>query len=293
MELFPLTLPEIMTDSWQDSINESKMVRWLKSGMDNMEVFNGIPGADENYSKTCQFLKNYLQFGSMPAIIDSEISSEEKYDWLYNYIQTYLQRDIRNLANMKDLEPFVLAQKTLAGLTGQIINYNNMARLSGISPKTAKRFISYLELSYQVILLQPWFRNLNKRLTKSPKLHFLDPSIQKTLLFRRGVSTGHEFESAIIAEIYKQIKSFRLNVQLYHLRTFDGREIDLLMEMGDGFVPIEIKTTERVSFADAKHLRMTDMLDKPIIHSLILSNDNQVKRIDKGIKALPVAWFLG
>ena len=150
-----------------------------------------------------------------------------------------------------------------------------------------------LELSYQVILLHPWFRNLNKRLTKSPKLHFLDPGIQKTLLFRRGVSTGHEFESAIIAEIYKQIKSFRLNVQLYHLQTFDGREIDLLMEMKDGFVPIEIKTTERVSFADAKHLRMADMLDKPIIHSLILSNDNQVKRIDKGITALPAAWFLG
>ena len=143
-------------------------------------------------------------------------------------------------------------------------------------------------------MLQPWFRNLNKRLSKAPKVHFLDPGIQRALLNRRGQPTGHEFESAIIAEIYKQIQNSRLPIDCYHLRTADGREVDLLIETEQGFVPIEIKMAERISFADARHLRKLDeILDKPILQGLVLSNDPRIHDLGNDIVALPVGWALG
>ncbi len=292
MELYPLTIPEVLTRSWQEPVQESRMIKWIKSGMKDLDIFNGIASNDDRYAKACSILNSSLQYGSMPAIIETG-DKEEKYEWLYNYIQTYLQRDLRDLAQLRDLEPFVRAQKAIAGLTGQVINYNNLAKLSGITSKTAKRFISYLEMSYQVILLRPWFRNLNKRLIKSPKVHFLDAGIQKILLSRRGESTGPEFESAVIAEIYKQIKSFRINtVDLYQLRTFDGKEVDLLIETENGYIPVEVKMTNKVTSSDARNLGLSEVLDKPIIHSFILSNDSQIKQINENVTALPVPWFL-
>ena len=145
-----------------------------------------------------------------------------------------------------------------------------------------------------MILLKPWFRNINKRLVKSPKIHFLDPGIQRAILGRRGQLTGAEFESAVVAEIFKQFKNSRLPIECYHLRTVDGREVDLILETEDWFVPIEIKLTDKIASTDAKHLRnLEDILDRPILHSFIISNDPGIKKIDTKITALPVSWFLG
>jgi uncharacterized protein len=291
IELYSLTLPEMLTGSWQEPVQESKMIKWFKSGMEDNDVFKGIAQADDRFAKANAEFNEYLQYGSMPAIIGAE--PEEKYEWLRNYIQTYLERDLRDLAQLRELEPFVSLQKILAGLTGQTVNYENIAKLAGITSKTVKKFISYLEISYQVILLKPWFRNLNKRMIKSPKVHFLDPGIQKVLVSRRGEPTGSEFESAVISEILRQIKSYRLNeIGFYHLRTFDGREVDLILETDRGYVPIEIKMSRKISASDAANLKLAGILDKPIVHSFILSNDRHIQPIDKDITALPAAWFL-
>ena len=98
----------------------------------------------------------------MPAIIDKNIEAHEKRECLRDYIRTYLQRDVRDLENLLDLEPFVRAQKALANLSGELLNTSQLAKQSGISIQTAKRFVHYLELSYQVFQLPPWFRNQKK-----------------------------------------------------------------------------------------------------------------------------------
>ena len=106
--------------------------------------------------------------------------------------------------------------------------------------------------------------------------------------------TGAEFESAIVAEIFKQIKNSRLPIECYHLRTVDGREVDLILETEDWFVPIEIKWTDRIASTDAKHLRnLEDILDRPVLHSFIISNDPGIRNVDKKTTALPASWFLG
>ena len=293
LELYPLTFPELLTDSWDDPVRESPLIQWLKSGA-APDFWHGVPRAETRYARTRRLLESYLQFGSLPALTDESLDAEEKYDWLSAYVRTYLQRDLRDLANLRELEPFVRAQRTLAAMTGGILNLAHLANHAGITAQTAKRFVTYLEISYQIILLQPWFRNLGKRLSRSPKVHFIDPGVQRALLGRRGVPTGNEFESAVISEIYKQIRNCRLPVTFHHLRTSDGREIDLLLELEDGYVPLEIKLTERVSPRDVRHLRRLDgVLDKPVLHALVLSNDAQIQRLADGITAVPVAWSLG
>ncbi len=292
VDLYPLTLPEALTSSWQDEIQESRLVRWLREGATG-DLLLGIPQREDRFAHAKQVWDDYMRFGAMPALSDAGLAPDDKYEWLGNYIQTYLQRDVRDLANLRDLEPFVRAQKTLAALTGRLLNTSGLARQAGISGATAKRFTTYLEISYQIILLQPWFRNLGKRLVKSPRVHFIDPGVQRALLGRRGDPTGEEFESAVVAEVYKQMKTSRLPVHCHHLRTVDGREIDLLLECDEGFVPIEIKMAERVAPADARHLRNLDsILDKPVLHALVLSNDGRIQELGKGITAVPVAWAL-
>ena len=137
------------------------------------------------------------------------------------------------------------------------------------------------------------FKNDLKRLSKTPKLHYLDPGIQRAIIQKQGMLTGNEFESAIIAEMYKQLKNIRFKGNLFHFRTHDGREIDLLIETEDGYIPIEIKMTNNVNRTDARHLfSLDEILDKPIIHSFVLSNDNTIKQLSEKITAIPAALFL-
>ena len=175
-----------------------------------------------------------------------------------------------------------------------MLNTSELARLAGVTHRTINRFVTYLEISYQVIQLQPWIRNRNKRLSKTAKIHFLDPGIQRALLNRRGRPSGPEFEGAIVAEIYKQIKNTRLPIDCYHLRTFDGREVDLLIDTEGGYVPIEVKFKEKVSQRDARHLRCLDeILDKPVLQALVLSNDPHIRDLGDGVTGIPVGWALG
>ncbi len=292
LELFPLILPEALTSGWESPIVESRMVRWLTQGRDP-SLLAGVPVVEEKFALSSVAFDRYLRFGGMPVMADRDLEDEERQEWLDNYIRTYLQRDVRDLANIRDLEPFVKAQKAIALATARTVNYSGLAQLCGTSPNTVTRFLNYLELSYQAFVLPAWHRNPNKRLAKAPKVHMLDPGIMRAVVGRRGELTGHEFESAVVAEIHKQIKTHRLPVDAHHLRTVDGREVDLLLELEEGFIPIEIKQASSVRRTDARHLvDLEAILDKPVLHSFLLSNDPQIQSFSAGLTALPIPWFL-
>ena len=293
-ELYPLTLPESATSDWDEPIISSRLVQYLTGKLTINAVISGTPLLDERYIAADQVFGRYLEVGSMPTMFDDELDRDERSDWLSDFTRTYLQRDIGDLASLRDLEPFVAAQKNAALLTAQLVNFSSLASLSGVSSNTAKRFLSYLELSYQTFLLRPWHRNEKKRLSKSSKLHFIDPGILRNIAGHAGPLNGHEFESAVASEIYKQFKTWRLPVGLYHLRSLDGREVDLLLECETGFIPIEIKQTSNVRNVDARNLRgLEQILDKPILHSFVLSNDREIRSLGAGITAVPVPWLLG
>jgi len=141
-------------------------------------------------------------------------------------------------------------------------------------------FIHYLEISYQVKMIPAWTRNHEKRLSKMPKLHFLDSGVRRSILKKRGATDGHEFESVVTAEIIKILETQRLPWELYHLRTSDGREIDLLLEHERGFIAIECKMTDNTTPYEARHFKeLTHILDKPLLLNLVVSKDPQVKTL--------------
>lgn len=290
-ELYPLTIPEIQTNQWEDSIVPSAMQRYFQDF--NLSILKTSPLLDKGYAKKKKIFEDYLLNGGMPEMTHVELTQADKDAWRYQYCQTYLQRDLIDISEIKDLNSFIKAQKFLAINTGQLINFSTIANMAGISSVTAKKYASYLEISYQTITLQPWFRNKNKRLVKTPKIHFLDPGIQRCIAGTKGELSGSEYESAIVAEIYKQIKNSASNIDFFHLRTLDGREIDLVLEFEKGYVLIEIKKTQKVRGEDFRHLRnIEDIFDKPIIGSFLLSEDDLVKSFGEKMYAIPAAWFL-
>lgn len=235
----------------------------------------------------------YLRFGGYPVLTHENVTDEERYQWLENYVKTFLERDIRDLAAFRDLGPFVKLQLYLANMTGNLLNYSSIAKETGVTVPTVQRYLQYMNISYQTVSLPAWHANPIKCLVKAPKIHFLDSGVLRAVLQKRGVMTGSEFESAVIAEIYKQIKTHQLSLRCYHLRTQDGREIDLLLESEDYFIAIEVKMTENVTKIDGKNFHnLQDFLNKPLKQCFILLNDNEIKHFSGNITAIHAAAFL-
>lgn len=288
-ELYPLTLPESLTSGWDDEIRDSYLQNiFLDKKVDLTPIM-----LDARYSEKKNAFDSYLKFGAYPAISDDNLSYDEKYEWLFNYVKTYFKRDIRDIAEIKKLEPFTKTQKLLALNTAQLTNYSQLAVEAGVTSKTVQRFLEYSNISYQTITLQAWSRNQRKKLVKSPKVHFVDVGVMRTIINKMDDLNGHEFESAIISEIYKQVNTINMHFDFYHLRTVDGKEIDLLIETEKGYIAFEIKKTEHVRSVDARHLKNIDeILDKPVLHKFILSNDEDVKQFDGNVTAMSALQFL-
>jgi predicted AAA+ superfamily ATPase len=293
IELFPLTVPELNTKGWDDMVQDSLFQQCLLRP-DRLPSFLPSFVFDPDMVKKQSAWDFYLRFGGYPALTDTELDDEQRFQWLADYVKTYLERDIRDLAAFRDLEPFVKLQRYLAQQTGQTVNMSTVAVQLGVSAKTVQRYIRYFEMSYQAIMLPAWSRNVNKRLTRAAKLHYLDNGILQAVLQKRGGITGAEFESLIVAEIYKQIRTAGIAAKLYHLRTQDGAEIDLLVELPGGYFAFEIKTAEKARNVDGKHFRnLAIILDKPLLHCFVLSNDRNTEQFSDTITAINAAYFLG
>ncbi len=184
--------------------------------------------------------------GFYPRLYDRNI---EPVDFYPNYIQTYIERDVRLLQNIHDLTLFIRFLKLCAGRIGQLLNMNSLANDCGVSPNTAKSWVSVLEASFIIFLLQPHFKNFNKRLVKMPKLYFIDTGLASSLLeiqSENQLSThylrGALFENFIISEFIKTRLNQGLRNNCYFWRDNKGMEIDCIIESGNRLTPIEIKS---------------------------------------------------
>lgn len=291
--LQPLVLPELQTSSWDDELKPSIWQRTLQSNFDPNSILPFFM-LDKRYPQMKNAWTHYEKYGAYPALTDESMDENDRYVWLDTYVKTYLERDVRDLVALRDLEPYMKLQRAIALQTGCLINVSSLATEIGVSSKTVKQYIEYLNISFQTIILPSWERNQQKRLVKTPKIHCLDNGVLQAILHKRGGMTGNEFESLVVSEIYKQANNIRANVNFYHLRTHDGKEVDLLIETQDGYYAFEIKMAEHVTATDARHLRnLQEFLDKPLLHSFLLSNDNQTHQFSDKITAVSAAYFLG
>lgn len=292
-ELYPLTLPELATTSWDDEIVPSTWQKLLLGQTETSEILPSFLMDKRLHVKSASW-NHYVRLGGYPALVADDMTEDDKYTWLKTYVHTYLERDLRDLVSFRDLEPFIKLQRAVATYTGGLFNASNFSRDVGVTSKTVQRYLEYLRLSYQVIILPAWERNAAKRLMKTPKVHFMDNGVLQAVLQKHGGLTGNEFESLVIAEIYKQAKNIQADVSFHHLRTQDGKEVDLLVETQDGYYAFEIKMADRVTPIDARHLQnLETILDKTLLHAFVLSNDNETHYFSDKITALHAAMFLG
>ena len=183
--------------------------------------------------------------GFYPRLYDHDIAP---LDFFPNYIQTYVERDVRLLQNIQDLSQFIRFLKLCAGRTGQLLNLSSLANDAGISVNTAKAWVSVLEASYVVFLLRPHHMNFNKRIVKMPKLYFYDTGLACSLLDLQSAEQlkshyllGGLFEAFVLSEFIKYRFHRGLRNNCYFWRDHKGKEIDCLMDHGSQMTPVEIK----------------------------------------------------
>lgn len=204
-------------------------------------------------------LEEILFQGLYPRIHHEDIPVR---DWLSSYYQTYVERDVREIINVINLEAFQRFVRLCAGWNGQILNLSTLGNDCGISHTTARQWISILQAGWIIHLLPPHFVNYRKRLVKSPKLYFLDTGLLCYLLqIRRPEEIlthpmrGAVFESFVIAELYKRFAHQGEIPPIYFWRDRSGKEVDVLIDHGQTFLPIEIKSGETITNAFFKGIR--------------------------------------
>ncbi len=196
-------------------------------------------------------LENYMFTGFYPGIYDKEINPS---DFHSNYVKTYVERDVRQIKKIPDLNSFHRFLKLCAGRCGQLLNLSSLANDCGITHNTAKSWISVLETGYIITLLRPHHRNFSKRLVKMPKIYFNDTGLLCFLLglynpddARTHYLKGGIFENFIINEMSKYWLNTGRDPELYFWRDKTGHEIDCVFERAGKLVPVEIKSGETVN----------------------------------------------
>ena len=187
-----------------------------------------------------------------------------------SYVQTYLQRDVRDLARVGDEMTFLRFIRAAAARTGQMLNLSELARDAGIAPNTAKKWLSIMEASGIIYLLEPYFTNLTKRMVKTPKLYFLDTGLCAYLTgwsspetLEAGAMSGAILETWILTELLKTYWHNGLEAPFFYYRDKDKKEIDLLIIRDGTIYPLEFKKTASPGKNDVRHFRMLERLPMP------------------------------
>jgi predicted AAA+ superfamily ATPase len=194
--------------------------------------------------------ENYMVKSLYPRIYDQGLNPGE---WLFDYVNTYIERDVRQISLIKDLSLFNNFLRLCAGHTGQIVSYSAFSNNLGIDVKTVKAWFSVLEASYVIFMQPPYYNNFNKRIIKAPRLFFYDTGLACSLLRINNTDdlAGHYlrgglFESFIISELVKIIFNRKLNSKIYFFRDSNGNELDAVIEHSGFLKAVEIKSGKTI-----------------------------------------------
>jgi len=245
-----------------------------------------------NEIKQLEMQSNQLLIkGGYPYLFNQEASIGKFYA---NYISTYVERDLRLLKNITNLYAFERFLHLCAGRVGQLLNMNNLATEVGVDVKTIASWIGVLETSFVAFRLQPYYKNYNKRIVKTPKFYFYDTGLATSLL---GISEPEElalspfrgglFENLVVVEFLKHHFNNGINNKLWFWRNNTGNEIDLLVDNGLKQIPIEIKSGKTISEDFFRGLKYWEKLTGEKEAYLVYDGTEKQSRSD-GITVLPL-----
>lgn len=246
---------------------ERKPGRWILTGSQQLGLVGGIsqslagrvgylhllPFSQEELARLRdpKSLEAMLWAGGYPPIHDRHVPPPV---WLRDYVQSYIERDVRQLVNVRDLGAFQRFVRMCATRTGQLVNLSALAADCGVTHNTARGWLTVLEASYIAFTLPAWHRNLGKRLVKAPRMHFYDTGLAAWLAGvgdagSLGLSSlrGPLFESWVVSEVMKHRFNRLQDVACHYFRDSNGNEIDLVLEFGGRAIAVEIKSGATVA----------------------------------------------
>lgn len=245
---------------------------------------------------TLRELYRLIWRGGLPAIA---LNPAVDRDLFYgSYLQTYLERDVRDLARVGDRTAFVRFLRATAARTGQILNLADLARDADVVPNTAKTWLAVLEASGTIYLLEPYHTSVTQRLVKAPKLYFLDTGLAAYLTewaspetLEAGAMSGAILETWAVGEVLKSNAHAGRQPPLYYYRDKDGREIDLLLVRDGTIYPVEIKKTASPKVDDVRHFAALARLGLPVGPGALICLAEQALPLSVIVEAAP-AWAL-
>ena len=234
--------------------------------------------------------------GAYPAMA---LSSKTDRDLFYgSYVQTYLQRDIRDLAHVGNEMVFLRFLRAAAARTGQLLNISDLARDADIAPNTAKTWLSIINSSGIIYLLQPFHNNITKRLVKAPKLYFLDTGLCAYLTewsspetLEAGAISGAIYETWVMAEMLKSWLHNGLQPPFYYYRDKDNKEVDLLIVQDGKVYPLEFKKTSSPDINAARYFKALDKLKTPIGPGGVVCIIPEPLPLGQGVTAIPAGMI--
>ncbi len=236
----------ILTGSHQLSLSEN--INQSLAGRTAILKLLPLTISELETAKPNMTLDEHLFYGSYPRIFKDGLNPTKLYR---DYVGTYLERDVRQIINLKDLTLFQKFLKICAGRIGQIFSSSAISNEIGVSHHTIQNWLSVLEASFIVFRLAPYYENFGKRVVKSPKLYFTDVGLASYLLDINDVSQiqrdplrGSLVENMVILDIYKTFINKGIEPPLYYFRDHNGHEVDLIVKSGNSLIPIEIKSSK-------------------------------------------------
>ncbi len=232
--------------------------------------------------------------GFFPALV---LNKKQDLGVFYNsYIQTYLDRDLRDFFGVKKVSEFQTFLQLCAARTGQLLNISELARDAGVSVPAAKEWIRILQGTLHIYLLNPYYKNISKRLIKAPKLYFLDTGLaafltkwQSAETLFNGAMAAPIFETFVVAEIIKSYFFRGRQPPLYYYRDKEGREIDLLIEKEGVLTPIEIKKAINITNDDVKHIKYFQKnIKESSSKGAVICLEKAARPFDRSIDIVPV-----
>ncbi len=251
LELWPLALVERVEG---DRVPGTGLDVIWREGEDGVRRLDETSPAVEEARLWRARAEEHLLWGGYPAL--ERLPEQERAPWLRDFRRTYLERDLVDLGRVADLDQFALAQNLLAARTGQLLSLSEVARELGVAVNTLRRYLRFLEISYQAFLLRPSLPTGAARWVKTPKLYWTDPGLARLLSDRMGMGTvdGPLFETAVLDELLRWSSWHDEPPGLHFFRTRSGREVDFVIHGRQGLLLIEAKKGERAHPADARAL---------------------------------------
>lgn len=278
-ELYPYSLMEHAETSRDHSPSLIKLIT-KKCTPDQM-----TPPGFEEFDHLKNSINHLQLYGGYPEITNRRSVNTIK-TWFMNYQRTYLERDLVDIARVNDLRNFTICHKMLAYRACGLMNYSDFSRDVSLAIATVKKYIRYMEISYQVVRIPPFYINKGKRLIKAPKYYFVDNGILNHYLNQTELKNGIIYENWVVMEIYKLVRYYLPECEIYYYRTSAGGEVDIILLYRSQLIPVEIKNKPQLQPRDWRNvkefLRVYNMN-----FGLTIYSGSEIIRLDKNIWAVP------